>query len=410
MRPTCSSGPCRPGSAGLRQWPGSFGALPCHRLRGGCFFRFLGLVRVRGQRQRHAAVGREVLLEVGELLLRRAAGDELQARLFLRRAAQRRLGRWGWRGLAVSRGGRGATGSACVRRSDGAAAASGPPAVLGLAGPRAAGTRCIAAGRRFGWPPLAGAGACGRGCPCWGRGVRGWAGAAWLRAGLAGSLFSRRLLAAAATPPLPEPRRRRRRCGAAGFWVGFSIVFSILIISRLHDIRCSSVFLRVTHAKGLAGQHTAQHHTFKQVCLGKVRQQDGGGFLPGAGGKRHGRGGAVDVVHAGLGVAGQEVVQEGFNTAHRQGCRGILQGHQQLTVLVGNGKALLRRSSLVALSLVPLIDGLVQLMGRYTEHHTVDRLDLDGRAMYIGRPRPGTSGRGDLAAVRGSWPFFSSSQ
>ena len=139
----------------------------------------------------------------------------------------------------------------------------------------------------------------------------------------------------------------------------------------------------MTHAKGLAGQHTAQHHTFKQVCLGKVRQQDGGGFLPGAGGKRHGRGGAVDVIHAGLGVAVQEVVQKGFNTAHRQGSRGILQGHQQLTVLVGNGKALLRRGGLVALGLVPLIDGLVQLMGRYTEHHTVDRLDLDGRAMYI---------------------------
>ena len=47
-----------------------------------------------------------------------------------------------------------------------------------------------------------------------------------------------------AAPPLPEPRRRRRRCGAAGFWVGFSIVFSILIVSRLRDIRCSSVFLR----------------------------------------------------------------------------------------------------------------------------------------------------------------------
>ena len=34
----------------------------------------------------------------------------------------------------------------------------------------------------------------------------------------------------------------------------------------------------MAHAEGLAGQHTAQHHTFKQVCLGKIRQQDGGGF------------------------------------------------------------------------------------------------------------------------------------
>ena len=157
-----------------------------------------------------------------------------------------RLIRCGWRGLAGSRGGRGGggvSGRPPFWRGGCCGAACG---FWGWAGPRPRGRGALPRGGCLGCGAFwADEGACGRGCPCWGRELR--AGAAlgaerW--PGWRGAFSAAGCWAAAAAPPLPEPRRRRRRCGAAGFWVGFSIVFSILIVSRLRDIRCSSVFLR----------------------------------------------------------------------------------------------------------------------------------------------------------------------
>lgn len=202
--PPAAAAPGRPGSAGLRQWPGSFGALPCRRLRGGCFFRFLGLVRVRRQRQRHAAVGREVLLEVGELLLRRGGGVmSFQARLFLR--AWRRgggWGAWGWRGFGSLPAGR-AWGRLVQRASTvltGRLRHLGCRRVLGLGRATAAGARCIAAGRRFGLAALSGCRGLRTGLPLLGAGGSRLGRGCLARAGLAGSLFSRRLLGCSGSP------------------------------------------------------------------------------------------------------------------------------------------------------------------------------------------------------------------
>ena len=112
-----------------------------------------------------------------------------------------RLGRWGWRGLAVSRGG--AWGRLVQRASavlTGRLRHLGRRRILGLGRATAAGTRCIAAGRRFGLAALGGCRGLRTGLPLLGAGGPRLGRGCLARAGLAGSLFSRRLLGCSGNP------------------------------------------------------------------------------------------------------------------------------------------------------------------------------------------------------------------
>ena len=80
-----------------------------------------------------------------------------------------------------------------------------------------------------------------------------------------------------------------------------------------------ALFLGMAHAKGFAGQHTAQHNALKQIALGKIGHQQAHAAL--ASQSAH-RVGTVDIVHGGTGMAGQKMPHKCLGSANGQGLGG----------------------------------------------------------------------------------------
>lgn len=111
-----------------------------------------------------------------------------------------RLGRWGWRGLQSPAAAWGRLVQRASAVLTGRLRHLGRWRILGLGRATAAGARCIAAGRRFGLAALGGCRGLRTGLPLLGAGGPRLGRGCLARAGLAGSLFSRRLLGCSGSP------------------------------------------------------------------------------------------------------------------------------------------------------------------------------------------------------------------
>ena len=149
----------------------------------------------------------------------------------------------------------------------------------------------------------------------------------------------------------------------------------------------------MAHAEGLAGQHAAHHDAFEQVALFKGRQQEGHAALLFAQGTDGGL--VVDVIHAGLDVAGHKVFDEGVDGADGQGRDGALEAEH-----VGNVGARQRKGLLLGIAeadarvvgVAPRDEGQQHRAAVHIEQYAVDGLDLNGRGVdvaHLGKAPPG---------------------
>ena len=138
----------------------------------------------------------------------------------------------------------------------------------------------------------------------------------------------------------------------------------------------------------------------EQLPLAHGGQQEGHRVLP-LQGQLLGHVGPVDVVHPGPGAAGQIVVQESLEGAHRQLLPGV--GHRQLPPAppAGHiGEHVARPPALDEVG-VEVRQGVQQRLRLHPEHHPVDGLELQGVVVEVDQLHQGVSGGQLVPLVRG---------
>jgi len=147
--------------------------------------------------------------------------------------------------------------------------------------------------------------------------------------------------------------------------------------------KSAEVWLRVAHAEGLAGQHAAHHDALEQVALLEGRQQEGHASLFGQGTDRRF---VVNIVHAGLFVAGQEVLDKFIDGAHGQRGNGVLKAQHVGNVRAGQREGLLlgvAKADSGHVRVAPCNQSQQYRAAVHIEQHAVDGLNFNRRRVDV---------------------------